>query len=151
ASAATALALAGAGGAALWTETSAPVQPAAPEPVVGAAAAPPAEPAAAADSGSLVQPAEELARVEAPAVVTVSLRGVPEGARVRVDGEALALDGEPLELPRDGRAHVIEVRSGRRRWRGQHVADADGSLSVRFPPRAPRRARPGVVFREPDF
>ena len=63
--------------------------------------------------------------------VSVTLRGVPEGAEVTVDGQPVSTD--PLSLPRDEGAHAIAVRFEGRSWEATHVASADGAYDVSFP------------------
>jgi serine/threonine-protein kinase len=105
------------------------------DPPPSAAAAAAAEPAPAEDAAEVV--VEPAAAPEA--TVSVELRGVPEGAEIRVDGEPVEA---PLELPRDGEAHEVEVRTrDGRSWSVSHEASADGSYAVELPTARRRRAR----------
>jgi serine/threonine-protein kinase len=63
--------------------------------------------------------------------VAITLRGVPEGAQVTVDGRPVS--GDSLTLPRDDAAHAIVVRRDDQSWEATHVASADGTYDVTFP------------------
>lgn len=111
--------------------------------------------------------AEPRAPDEAPATVRITLRGLPDGARVALDGARV--QGGELELPASGERHEVEVvADGFRPWRRVVVPSEDTELSVqleRVPahapsppprPRPPRDPRPGQktaprIVRDPGF
>ena len=63
-----------------------------------------------------------------PATIAVELRGLPDAARVSVDGE---LSHAPLTLPRDGRDRLIRVTAaGMAPWQVVHHASAGASYDV---------------------
>lgn len=109
-------------------ERAAPAEPSATD------VAPPSEEAEPAGEGAVAA-----AEAPAPAEVSVTLEGVPEGAEVRVDGAPV--EG-PIALPRDDEAHRVEVvAADGRTWSTSHVASDDGAYRVELPPRARRRRR----------
>jgi serine/threonine-protein kinase len=90
----------------------------------------------------------------APAVVRVTLEGLPSGARVRVDDAWVEPQGGVLELPRDGASRRLVVVASGREWRTTHRADADGTYPVRLRRASSGRGgepASGDVFRELDY
>jgi len=61
--------------------------------------------------------------------IKVSLRNVPVGSSITVDGEAV--EGDEIELPRDGRNRVLRVTAtGKAPWQTVHHATSDASYEV---------------------
>lgn len=127
-----------------------PAEPAEDAPAVGAEASPTAEaPAAqpdpAAETAEAVDPTgegAEAAEAEAPAAatITLTLTGVPEGASVTVDGNAV--EGTEVELPSADAQHTVEVRLEGHRPFSQTVAgDSSTELAVTLEPEQTRSAR----------
>jgi len=88
--------------------------------------------------------------------VQVVLRGVPDDARVRLDGHIVGQT--TLSLPRDGVEHVIRVdREGYRQWSHKMVPSEDLTLDVRVDIRAESRSGPTkgeageAIVRDPGF
>ncbi len=82
---------------------------------------------------------ESTSRPDQPAQIT--LRGVPHGARVRLDG--VTVEGSRFVIPHDGEDHVVRVsKSGFASWR-RVVSGAAGNqvLVVELEPRGDRRHR----------
>lgn len=108
---------------------AAPVDAAAPEaapPTASGDAAAQADAAPAPDAGPAAADA-------APAVVHITLSGVPEGATIRLDGTPV--EGTSLELPPDGRERVLAVSAdGYRSWRHRFVPREDAALEVEMSP-----------------
>jgi len=124
-----AVAVAGVGG---WRALREPApEPTAPEPPGQVAAAPAPDP--------------EPVRSDPATPVTVTLRGVPDAARVRLDGEAAS--GPELVLERDGREHQLRVEAdGMEPYELAFVADADRAVEVALEPRpAPEDPTPTAV------
>lgn len=93
--------------------------------------------------------------------VTVTLRRLPEGAAITVDGQRH--QGSALTLPQDGRERVIEVNApGFEPWTVTHRAEGDAAYEVRMSPLATpedeaagespsRPVAPGEMIRDPGF
>ncbi|MCZ7679628.1 MAG: hypothetical protein M5U28_13050 [Sandaracinaceae bacterium] len=122
--------------------------PPAPDPAPAAASEPPP---ALLDS-SVAQPAE---LPSAPPIeeVALTLRGLPPGARVLVDGAEVEPDAGVLLFARDARERRLVVRLGARSWTARYVADADAELVVRLrgAPRRPAAEQREPIFRELDY
>jgi serine/threonine-protein kinase len=85
----------------------------------------------------------EVAPLRAHGEVHVTLRGVPRGATVEVDG---VRRDPPLSFPRSNRAHTIEVRGPDGHiFRTTHVATDDGSYDVVFGETAQQASRRPVL------
>lgn len=85
-------------------------------------------------------PTDDASGEAAEPTVTVSLRGLPRRARVRVDGAWVEAERGAIRLPRDGEEHRLLVADHRQRvWRATHRADEDGDYRVRL--RRAARAR----------
>ncbi len=68
-----------------------------------------------------------------PRTSAVSLRNVPDGARIEVDG--VSVPGARFELPRDDRERTIRVTlAGSEPWQTTHVATSDGEYEVALTP-----------------
>ena len=92
-------------------------------------------------STAMEEPAPEAAR---PSQVRWLLEGVPERARLWVDGERAnprAVEGGlELVLAADGEEHGLRIEAARREpWEGSLHAEHDGVLQVELERRAPRR------------
>jgi serine/threonine protein kinase len=94
--------------------------------------------------------------------VLVDLRGLPPGARVRVDGREV--QDNPLQLVRGSGEHQITIEApGMQLWSVIHDAYLDGRYAVSLEPEAPVVAAPRVrsskraaksksgLLRRPDF
>lgn len=120
-----------------------------PAPAPAAASQPPPVPL----DSSVAQP-PELPSAAPIEEVALTLRGLPRGARVLVDGAEVEHDAGVVLLARDGRERRVEVRLGARSWAARHVADADAALVVRLrgAPRRPAAAEQREpIFRELDY
>jgi len=86
---------------------------------------------------------------EDPPPITVTLRGVPDSARVNIDGRLVA--GPELRVARDGRRHRLTVEAeGMEPFELGFVADADRDVAVALepltePPEIRGRTPPDVV------
>jgi hypothetical protein len=94
----------------------------------------------------LAQPAK-LSPPEDKTAIRVSLRNVPVGSLITVDGESV--EGDEIELPRDGRNRVLRVTApGKAPWQTVHHATSDATYEVWLvdgengSPVAPRLAAP---------
>ncbi len=100
------------------------------------------QPQAAADAGTT--PAVEetaVAQEETPQQVVLTLRGVPEGASVRLDGRTM--EGTTFELEPRQRRRSVEVRlEGHRTWREAVAGDSSAELDVELEAEERRAARP---------
>jgi len=112
-------------------------------------------------ASTAVDPAPPRAAAVGADPVTVTLRRMPRGAAITVDGRRH--DGPALTLPRSGREHVIEVNApGFEPWRVTHKAEGDAAYDVRMSPlevspeatdEGPQKApvAPGEMIRDPGF
>ena len=82
-------------------------------------------------------------------MVTLTLVGVPEGARVYLDD--LPVEGDVLRAPRSSDSHSVRIVSAEHRpWRRAVVFQADASLTVSLVPRSiPSEERTIRIEREP--
>ncbi len=90
----------------------------------------------------------------APVMQTLTLTGVPEGARVLLDGEAH--EGTSFEFELDDASHEIEVSlAGHRTWSVEHRAAAGAETSYHVEltpvPAAPSQMRPTGMRRRPSM
>jgi serine/threonine protein kinase len=93
-------------------------------------------------------PIAPVAPPSAPDEVTVTLRGLPSNARVRVDDRDVAVEDGAIAIARDEAEHEVSVHApGRPAWRTTHVAERDGDYLV---PQPPRRAPPPNVAPAPS-
>jgi serine/threonine-protein kinase len=74
-------------------------------------------------------PAREVPRDASKA--RIALRGVPQGAVIRLDG--IAVEGPNIEVPADGRERTVRVDlTGYAQWHQTFVATGDASFDVRL-------------------
>lgn len=83
----------------------------------------------ASEAGAEVEDASAEAEDAEPPLVTITLRGIPAGARVTVDDEPI--EGRELQLPSDGAMRrVVVTAEGYRRWRQGITPREDTVLNV---------------------
>ncbi|MFK7991566.1 MAG: serine/threonine-protein kinase [Sandaracinaceae bacterium] len=93
------------------------------------------------DRAGMLEPAAPQMTASELAPVRLSLRGVPEGAVVMVDGASIT--GSATDLPNDGATHSVSVRAADgRTWTETYVAAEDGSLDVQMPAAPPAPVQP---------
>ena len=73
-----------------------------------------------------------------PTEVAITLRGVPDGAIITVDGRTV--ESPELAVPADGASHVIRVfAEGYRPWNHRFVPSADETFDIQLQRRRGRR------------